>query len=462
MVVSEVKDASSLLQAGRWSDARSAYEDALSKEITGEALFGLAEALWWLGDFRASISYYQRSYAAFREQGDAIGAVRACISLCFTYKSCLGNEAAASGWLAKAETEAKTVAPDLFQGWFWGLHGYMTIDHDLDQAAQFINRALSHARSTADRDLELVTLADLGLVLARSGKIDEGLQLVDEAMAGVSAGENRQLNTVVFVCCVMLVVCELASDLGRAKQWSSFAEQFGKTYSCPFLSAECRALYGSILVAGGRWAEAEQQLRSAIEITRDSFTTFFVLATGYLADLKLRQGFIEEAEQLLSGIERDMPAMLPLAAVKLARGQPRVAVALIERVLRNESLADKVASVRALELLVDAFLASDDPRAASETLSRLQATAGRACGRGAWRPAGRPRQLREGDGLLLFSGPAPGERPRPPRHRRACRGCQRGARQVGSSGRAQCLRGAGRQRRCGRGLRPAADTGCAY
>ena len=39
-----------------------------------------------------------------------------------------------------------------------------------------------------------------------------------------------------------------------------------------------------------------------------------------LAELQLRRGLIEEAEALLSGIEHELAAALPLAEVKLVRG----------------------------------------------------------------------------------------------------------------------------------------------
>jgi hypothetical protein len=45
---------------------------------------------------------------------------------------------------------------------------------------------------------------------------------------------------------------------------------------------------------------------------------------------------VEEAENLLAGIEQELPAALSLAAVKLAQGQPSTARALLERALRTK------------------------------------------------------------------------------------------------------------------------------
>lgn len=44
------------LAAGRWGEARTEFEAALAQDETAQACFGLATALWWLGENRASVS----------------------------------------------------------------------------------------------------------------------------------------------------------------------------------------------------------------------------------------------------------------------------------------------------------------------------------------------------------------------------------------------------------------------
>ena len=43
------------LAAGRWKEAHDAFEAALAVEERPEACFGLAAALWWSGENRASV-----------------------------------------------------------------------------------------------------------------------------------------------------------------------------------------------------------------------------------------------------------------------------------------------------------------------------------------------------------------------------------------------------------------------
>jgi ATP/maltotriose-dependent transcriptional regulator MalT len=358
------------LLAGRWSEARAAFEAALSDSPSAEVLHGLAEAHWWAGDMSESIALYQRAYNQHRNEGNPYGAAGAAITLCITYKNCLGNDAAADGWLSRAESAVASVDATPVQGWILALRGYLLTEHDLDGAEALIRQALEHALRIGDRDLELVTRADLGVVLAKQGHTQDGMRLIDESMAGLSAGENSRLETVVFVCCIMLTACEMLADIERAHHWAHVTDQFLATYGCPFLFAECRALYGGTLVGAGRWAEAERELRSAIKLTAETYPPVHAMALASLADLKLRQGFYEEAESLLAAGEEYLATAFPMASVKLARGEPQVAVALLERVLRGHD-RDSIETLRAREIMVEAHLQASEIDAARSALTIL-------------------------------------------------------------------------------------------
>ncbi|MGH3928485.1 MAG: hypothetical protein ACRDTF_00740 [Pseudonocardiaceae bacterium] len=118
---------------------------------------------------------------------------------------------------------------------------------DLDAAEQLTMRAVDLARQAGDSDLELVALSQLGLIRVGQGQTSVGFALIDEAMAAALAGESSSLDTVVYTCCDMLNACELASDVERAAQWCQVADDFVERYGCPFLYAECRIYYGSVL-----------------------------------------------------------------------------------------------------------------------------------------------------------------------------------------------------------------------
>src|SRR5262245_3855719 len=116
------------LVEGRWDDAREAFEAALAAEETADAHLGLAEASWWVCDARLSVRHRQRAWSLLRDAGDVAAAGRVAIDLCIAYLVNLGNEAAARGWLARAERALVSIDRHPLQGWVWLMQGYMTAD----------------------------------------------------------------------------------------------------------------------------------------------------------------------------------------------------------------------------------------------------------------------------------------------------------------------------------------------
>ena len=89
--------------AGRWEDARAAFEAALAEVESAEARFGLASALWWLGENERSVAECTTAYSLFRRAGDVEHAVQCALWLGITYKANFANFAAANGWIGRAD-----------------------------------------------------------------------------------------------------------------------------------------------------------------------------------------------------------------------------------------------------------------------------------------------------------------------------------------------------------------------
>src|SRR5687767_11524620 len=293
VTVEPIADAFGALAEGRWDDARAAFEASFVGGETAEACFGLAMSLWWLGENHACVERCSHAYALFRESGNVPGAARCAVWLAITYKANFANFSAANGWLGRAERLLQRFEPGPLHGWVWVARGYRMTD--LDTAEEFTERAVEMARACGDVDLELVALAQLGLVRVGKGEIEAGFALIDEALAAALAGERSTLDTVVYACCDMLSACELASDIERAVQWCQVADDFVARYGCPFLYAECRIYYGSVLTAKGRWSDAERELRAGARMTEGTCPGLHRRAMTRLAELRVRQGRLEDA-----------------------------------------------------------------------------------------------------------------------------------------------------------------------
>ncbi len=316
---------SAALESGRWDEARAAFEAVLVDGETAEACFGAAAALWWLGETRDSVTRCTRAYSLFRRAGDVPSAVRCAAWLAITYKANYANFPAAAGWAARAERLLEGLEPGALHGWCWVARAYKM--PDLDAAEELTQQALVVARTAGDVDLELVARSQLGLIKVGQGWAPAGFALIDEAMAAALAGEGSSLDTVVYACCDMLNACHLTNDIDRAAQWCKVADDFVETYGCPFLYAECRLLYGGVLVSKGRWEDAARELIAGLRISEGPCPSLHAKALTSLASLRMLQGRLEEADRLLStlpGAEGEPASMTRLRCRERACCWPAV------------------------------------------------------------------------------------------------------------------------------------------
>jgi DNA-binding NarL/FixJ family response regulator len=379
-------EAAAALERGEWSRARASFEASLGESETPEALLGLSDALWGLGDIDGTIACAERAYALFRRRPDVGRAALAAFALYLHYRVNLGNEAAARGWLGRAAriVEEFDLAP--LEGWVLLLRAHA--GDDPATAARWTEEARALARRFGDADLELCALSQRGAALVQLGRLEEGMALLDEAMAASLGGECDQLRTVVYTSCNLISACSQVAEVGRVAQWIRAADGFSRRFGAPHLYTTCRVYYGAVLFATGQWAEAERQLTAALDGSRTTERALHCEALAHLAELRLAQGRLDEAERLLHGFEDHSVAACALAGVRLARGEAGAAERTLRRRLRGleEHALPQPGSYRPagaprcleaamlLELLALALLergAVGEARAAAEQIAEL-------------------------------------------------------------------------------------------
>ena len=170
---------------------------------------------------------------------------------------------------------------------------------------QHYARALHVGRTGSDPELVFATLAYLGASLVHDDRVEEGMLLLDEALAGVAGGEVEDFIVVEEIFCQLFSACERAQDVQRAEQWIRVGEAIAERRRLPAVSAYCRTHYGGILTAAGRWPEADEALTEAVELWALGRRTLKAGALVRLANLRVKQGRLEEAERLLAGMSND-------------------------------------------------------------------------------------------------------------------------------------------------------------
>ena len=372
-----LQKAQKAVEAGDWPTAKQGFESALEHGQAGEALFGLGIALQWLGDSEVAIRYWERAYADFRRRRDAQQALPAAFYLCLGYRMILGNEAASRGWCERAATVVEDLGAPELTGWVELARAYVANEGGRPQEAEpHARAALAVARENGDPDLELCSRGELGAALVATGHVEAGAALLDEAMAAALAGEGNDLDTVVLISCRTVASCDRCGDIRRATQWVRAADEFNRRYGSPHLYTTCRTHYGGILFAAGRWADAERQLRAALEVGRTAEPDLHPEALARFAELRLAQGRTEEAARLLEGYTDHRATARAVGTLCLARDEPAATVSVLARQLR-EAEANSLEGVALGELLVEAEIARGALAEASACAERLAELASR-------------------------------------------------------------------------------------
>jgi DNA-binding CsgD family transcriptional regulator len=348
------------LRAGEWAAAEECYRAVLESAEVGEALFGLGIARWWSGDTDEALRCWGRAYAVFRRQSDPGHAVLSAVYLCLAFHMSLGNDAAARGWAARAAELVEEFQLTTMRGWVLLCRAYLANDEAQPHLAERCAReALELARAGGDADLTLCALCELGAALVELGNVEEGTGLLDEAMAAALGGEGGDLDTVVLISCRTITTCSRAADIKRAVQWIRAADDFNRRYGSTHLYTTCRTHYGGVLFAVGDWQQAEEELRAAMKIGSGAEPVLHAEAAAKLAELRLAQGRLDDAERLLSGLADQPVTAYARARLHLARGAPTATISLVRRRLRDldEEYRDRACL---LDLLLEAMVANGD------------------------------------------------------------------------------------------------------
>ena len=373
-----IEEGLAALRDGDAATARRAFESALAEGESGEVLEGLAKALYLEREYATSAAQYERAYAAYRRERNTTAAGRAALTASWITGNVLGDWAVQRGWLARARTileEAGEDGPE--HGWVLIIRAFTEPDPQLREA--LLRDAIATGRRVGDPDIEYEALSYLGGLFVMTDRAEEGLGFLDEALAAACAGELRDLATVDSIFCGFFWACELVNDVPRADQWMRAAADLMQRRNV--VAAFCRAHYGGILTAAGRWNQAETELVEAARHFDLGMSARRDAAIIRLGDLRVRQGRLEEAALLLEGLDHHPDAVRAVAALHLARGDTALARELLERA--TEGRDDAVPTVGEttmvgplLLLLVDVHLEEGNVDDAASVAERLDHLAG--------------------------------------------------------------------------------------
>ncbi|HYH59938.1 MAG TPA: LuxR C-terminal-related transcriptional regulator [Thermoleophilaceae bacterium] len=363
------------LEAADWPTAREAFEASLAEGETPDAQEGLGLALWFLADIAGGIATRERAFEGYLSAGRCDDAARTAVWVSHQYLL-TGRPSAARGWLSRAERAVDGADCGEGQGWIAVERARYAANPD--ECAHHARRAMEIARDSNASDLEVFALSLLGRTEVDAGHPQEGMALLEEAMAAASAGRIRNVHTLAEAYCNLITACTNAGEWEQASEWCEMVDEFAREHGTMPLLGACRTVHADVLVARGRWPEAETALESALETHARYVPQMGAGTAATMAELRVRQGRLSEAEALLAGRGEHPSALRALAQLRIAENQPKVAVGLLERGLAG-SEGDVVRTSQFLAPLVDARLACEDldaARAAAAQLAELATASG--------------------------------------------------------------------------------------
>ena len=335
----------------------------------------LADEAMAAGDVDGMVAHLAAAVRGLTAAGESRRAAMASARLGDVFANMLGNKVAARPWFTRAMRLVEDEPPCLEQGYA----AVAALGCDVDDPAVLIDRAalaLDRARRFGDVDLETKALADGGLAHVQAGRVVEGMAMIDEAMALACGGGTNNAVVIGKSVCSFFTACYFTADFERVEMWSPVLRQRGLLDSAPgpqaFLRSHCDSVQGTLLCHLGRWGEAEELLTRAfaeLEAVMPGAARHPPIA---LAELRILQGRLAEAEALLLGRDDHIQALLPTARLHLARGDFDLARATARRGMRLMG-DDRVRAAALLGVLVEADLGRGDVGEAAEASAELDA-----------------------------------------------------------------------------------------
>jgi len=369
------------LRVGEWLRAKECFEHALAAGVSAEAFEGLGWAAYCLDEDPLTFDARERAYRLYRRCGDDQSAARVAAWLAADWYEFRGEPAVGNGWLRRAHRLLDPMEPGPSHGWLAVHEASMLVEDDTAAARALAVQAVELGRRFDVPELEMVGLGLEGVALVSEGDLGAGMARLDEATAAALGGEAEILPCVAWACCYLIAACEQVRDYDRAGEWCGRVAEFCERHEIALPLSVCKAKYAGVLTWQGRWPEAEAELGLAaegLEATRPPLTED---AWVRLAELRRRQGRLEEAEGLFGRCEHKPLALLGRAEIALERGESADAAELADRYLRRFSNRNRIERCAGLEVAVRSLIDLGQPNAAEAALAELQQLAARAATR---------------------------------------------------------------------------------
>jgi DNA-binding NarL/FixJ family response regulator len=217
-------------------------------------------------------------------------------------------------------------------------------------------------------------LASQGRLVLMSGRVNDGMALLDEAMAGIAAGEVSPIFAGE-IYCSMIEACQEVSDFSRAAEWTMALTSWCDSQPdlVPF-TGQCALHRGQIMRLHGAYVEALDEFSRAMQryLAAGTPEPAGLALTERANVLRIQGEFAGAEEAYAEAVDRGHDPQPGLALLWLARGREGAALGAIRRLLAEPGPPTQ--RMRVLPTSVEVLLAVGEHAEAAGLVDELRAS----------------------------------------------------------------------------------------
>ena len=319
--MNELSAVRAALDRGEWQLALDLLATAGSESNRAEGLELRARAAYGNGNFEASVSAWEDLHALLTAEGDVTGAAMAAAMVAMFLMMDTGLMAPVRGWLRRAERllDGHGEAPaHAIIAMVRGYERFMC--GDMRAAGENAALAIELGSRLGVAPAVVIGRVCTARVTIFSGRVEEGLDLLDEIAIDLMSGEVDPLTTGMMYCELICAAQGMALH-DRASEWTDVMDRWRHGAAIGGISGRCRVHRAEILRISGPCDLAEAEALGACEELRPWMRREFGWPLVELGNIRLRRGDLAGAEEAFMAAHARAWSPHPgLALLRLAQG----------------------------------------------------------------------------------------------------------------------------------------------
>ncbi len=362
-----------------WEQARTVLTGWTKLERSVPGLEGASLACWWLDDGPGLLAAREALFRLHQSEQDTLAAGRVAVRLSWDV-AIVGHEAALSrAWLDRARALFDHGGGSALDRAYCDVReAALVVDDDAQAALRLARAARTSAKAASSGDLEVLGLVCEGEALFALGHVEPALRLLEEATLRVYLGDATDPLAVTRASCTLLGACADVRDYVRAAAWLPRVVERSAATEGGTMAVIGRCSVVPLLLGRGLWRGAAAAIEDGLNHFGSGNERWERSLLAALAELRFRQGRLDEAAVLLDRAEPDRRCRLIRGFLALETGDAAAATEHASAYLRQAGRRVFAERAAAYELLAVAAAARRVLPAARDARDALAVLAGRA------------------------------------------------------------------------------------